>query len=280
MPLGGGLYGTTIGLSDGTSVGGWAIDITVQGVAGAEIQQVKAFGAVVVDLEADADTYDPIPSANYDKELDTWVYAPFEELAVGITEGANSYRAHVATPSDEDYGDIDVLYIVSTAGWLDYSTVGGIGHGQEFYDDIESSIPERTPVPVDWQRITDGLNEGGGGGGDPDSMDFWEFTLEAGTDFRAEIIAAEFDPVIGWFDDAGDLIIYNDNGGQGLLSKITGTVPSSGSVIIGVTGYPDFGFTASHSQSGEYTLEVIPEPATLGLLLIGGLALLRRRKSI
>ena len=48
--------------------------------------------------------------------------------------------------------------------------------------------------------------------------------------------------------------------------------------MIGVTGYPDFDFTGSHSQSGEYTLEVIPEPAKLGLLLLGGLVALRRRR--
>ncbi len=82
----------------------------------------------------------------------------------------------------------------------------------------------------------------------------------------------------GILDDNGDLITYDNDSGEGLLSRITGTVPSSGSVIICVTGYDDFGFMGSHSQSGTYTLEVIPEPCSLVLLTLGGLMLIRRRK--
>ncbi len=149
VDLTGGVYGTTIGVSDGASLGAWGIDITILGAGGITIQQVKAYGAVQVDVEADADIYDPIGAANYDKELDTWVYDPLAEIGGGIVDAANSFRAQVGHTAG-DHGDTDVLYVVTTGGTgtLSYSTQGGIGHGETEYTNISGSIPVPEPVTM------------------------------------------------------------------------------------------------------------------------------------
>ena len=119
-------------------------------------------------------------------------------------------------------------------------------------------------------------------------VDVFAFTgLNPGQSFFAETFAGTTgtnpDTVLGWFDDLGTLTATNDDGGVGLFSQLQVTVPSSGTLFLGVSGFADFGFTGQHSAAGSYSLSLqavpVPEPTGTALLLGGlvGMGLRRRR---
>ena len=77
-------------------------------------------------------------------------------------------------------------------------------------------------------------------------VDFWRFTgLEPGATFEAETSSTwlEQDTILGWFDDtSGELIESNDDidPATDFLSRLSGSVPASGEVVLAVTSYDDF----------------------------------------
>ena len=91
-------------------------------------------------------------------------------------------------------------------------------------------------------------------------IDFWTFTgLDPGTLFVARTLseAEEADTLIGWFDDNGTELDYNDDANENtLLSRLTGEVPASGNLNIVVTGYPDYNFGGYHDNYSVYDLEI------------------------
>jgi hypothetical protein len=96
----------------------------------------------------------------------------------------------------------------------------------------------------------------------PRDTDFFTFSgLDAGSRFSAEITSGTFDSILGFLDDSGNILATDDDSGEGLLSLLRGTVPASGRLNLGVTGFADFGLTGAHSQSGSYTLSVVPVPS-------------------
>jgi hypothetical protein len=93
-------------------------------------------------------------------------------------------------------------------------------------------------------------------------VDFLSFPgLEPGSEFAAEITLANFDPILGWYDDEGMLIIVDDDGGQNVLPRLVGTVPSSGVVNVAVSAFGDFEFQGEHASVSDYVLklEISPE---------------------
>jgi len=70
------------------------------------------------------------------------------------------------------------------------------------------------------------------------------------------------DTMLGIFSDAGctTLLDFNDDGsplGNFLASSIVGFVNPDDFIYLGVTGFPDFGFSGAHGQVGPYDLSVV-----------------------
>jgi hypothetical protein len=86
------------------------------------------------------------------------------------------------------------------------------------------------------------------------------------------------DSLLGVFAPDGTLFDTDDDDGPGYLSSIHFFPTVSGMWRFAVTGYGDTGFTGDHGEEFDYRLVLsIPEPASIGLLLVGAVVLARRR---
>lgn len=127
-------------------------------------------------------------------------------------------------------------------------------------------------------------------------VDFFSLTIPNGCILTAittplEVFPAVPDTILGVWDSLG---FVDDNDDAGSDSDFGGpTGPTRGSAVrynnnsgvaqtisLAVSGFPDFGYTGAHQEGGAYllTISLVPEPATLGLLLGGLLVFARRRK--
>lgn len=98
------------------------------------------------------------------------------------------------------------------------------------------------------------------GGVSSADVDFFTFTGAApGASFSVQTkstTGATADTLLGWFDDSGTLLNYDDDSGVGYLSLLAGTVPTSGKLTFAVTGHGDNAFVGSHVEDGGYQLEI------------------------
>jgi hypothetical protein len=89
----------------------------------------------------------------------------------------------------------------------------------------------------------------------PGDIDFFKFRAKAGQILVAETLTGRLDTLIGLFDSAGNLLAFDDDLGDGVLSRLAIIAPADGDYIVGVTQYPDFGFTgAGAGETGRYVL--------------------------
>ncbi len=163
----------------------------------------------------------------------------------------------------------------------------------ESYDDGGDALPDAT-----WDSLTFNFNDyvppeppdsipvavpsfSTGTLGD-DEVHWYTFTLGGATpDFSVDTLDCAIDTELGLFDDAGTLLAQNDDwyGLRVLQSKIEMGL-DAGTYYIAVSTYnTTFGepWTAtSTGPGGDYTLNITPEPASLLLLALAGLALRRR----
>lgn len=89
-----------------------------------------------------------------------------------------------------------------------------------------------------------------------DDIDFFRFSAEAGTTLIAEILSGALDSLIVVTDATGAILAIDDDGGPGLLSRIVVPVPADGDYFLGVTTFPDFGFTGAGNSGGRYVVSV------------------------
>ncbi len=116
------------------------------------------------------------------------------------------------------------------------------------------------------------------------AIDWYSFTLTGNTAIDINTLASTDldDTELGLYDSIGQLLASNDDeDGGSYLSQILANL-SAGTYYVAVGGYNStFGgaFDAiGGSATGDYTLTITPEPASLVLLALGGLTVLRRRR--
>lgn len=91
-------------------------------------------------------------------------------------------------------------------------------------------------------------------------VDFYRFRARAGEILAIETVpGTPLDTMVGLFDAAGTLLALDDDGGvggTGSLSRLLVRVPADGVYAVGVTTWPDFGFTGAGNETGRYVLSV------------------------
>ena len=142
--LGGGLTGFTVTISDPSAqLGAFFLDhLTFTG----PINQIKAFGAVDVNDEVAAATWNVTPGSGYNKALDSYFFTPFtaNTVAPGIVQGANSYAITAGSGGGNLLSSATVAYIVAS-GTVSYEgTVSrGVGaSGADFPVSGTLAVPE------------------------------------------------------------------------------------------------------------------------------------------
>jgi hypothetical protein len=87
-------------------------------------------------------------------------------------------------------------------------------------------------------------------------VDFFRFTAQAGDLVIAETLTGSIDTMLVLADAGGNVIAFDDDGGAGLLSRFVAPIPAAGTYYLGVTTFPDVGFTGAGVGAGRYVLSV------------------------
>jgi hypothetical protein len=105
-------------------------------------------------------------------------------------------------------------------------------------------------------------------------VDFYRFRASAGEIFAIETVpGTPLDTMVGLFDEGGNLLIVDDDGGvggTGSLSRLLVQIGADGVYSVGVTTWPDFGFTGAGSDTGRYVLSIRKYTGSLLLLADDG----------
>ncbi|HLU05037.1 MAG TPA: pre-peptidase C-terminal domain-containing protein [Woeseiaceae bacterium] len=89
-----------------------------------------------------------------------------------------------------------------------------------------------------------------------DDVDFYRFDATGGTTLVLQVVTGQLDSYLGLFDQDGNLVASDDDGGTGVLSRIAYEVPADGTYYLAVTTYDDFDFTGDGGSGGRYVLDL------------------------
>lgn len=90
-----------------------------------------------------------------------------------------------------------------------------------------------------------------------DDADFYTFRIKAGDIIAIEVVRGALDSLIGVFDaDTGDLLAVDDDGGNGLLSRLVLQSNVDLRLAVAVSSYPDFTFVGAGDSKGRYSLYI------------------------
>ncbi|MBL9138128.1 MAG: hypothetical protein JNK85_19830 [Verrucomicrobiales bacterium] len=102
-------------------------------------------------------------------------------------------------------------------------------------------------------------------GGD---VDYFRFQLNVGDRMEAETLRACFDTKIALYSPSGSLVAWDDDGGVGLLSKLSYSATEPGQYSLAVTDFDDPDFGGQGTSGGRYVLSIsarfCPPPAPPG----------------
>jgi hypothetical protein len=89
-------------------------------------------------------------------------------------------------------------------------------------------------------------------------VDFFHFEAKAGDILAMETVPGNqaMDTVVGIFDAAGNLLLADDDGGVGLLSRLLVQILVDGTYTVGVSTFPDTAFTGAGGDFGRYVLQI------------------------
>ncbi|HET6629895.1 MAG TPA: hypothetical protein VFG91_08995 [Woeseiaceae bacterium] len=87
-------------------------------------------------------------------------------------------------------------------------------------------------------------------------IDYYRIDATGGTTLLLEVVAGELDSLIGLFDQDGNLVADDDDGGAGLLSRLAFPVFADGTFYVAVTTFPDDEFTGAGRSGGRYVLNL------------------------
>ena len=91
-----------------------------------------------------------------------------------------------------------------------------------------------------------------------DDVDYFRFRAKAGDILAIETVPGRqaMDTYIGLFDSGGNLLIADDDGGVGTLSRLLVQVLVDGTYAVGVTTWPDPDFSGDGGDFGRYVLTI------------------------
>ena len=139
-----------------------------------------------------------------------------------------------------------------------------------------------SPTSYPWSDV--GVCSLGSSGSDIDYFKIWledSSTVMTVVSTPLDVLFTDPDTLLGLFDSSGTLLVSNDDSGGTNGSTVMYNITSTGWYYIAVTGSGDTNFNGDyHGEVGDYmlTVSVVPEPATLALLGLGGLIFLVRRR--
>ena len=81
---------------------------------------------------------------------------------------------------------------------------------------------------------------------DRDDVDFYSFRVRAGDILAIEVVRGNLDSIIGVFDaDTGELLVADDDGGNGLLSRLLLQADADLRLAVAVSTFPDVEFVGA-----------------------------------
>ena len=90
-----------------------------------------------------------------------------------------------------------------------------------------------------------------------DDVDYYTFRVRAGDVLAIEVVRGDLDSVIGVFDaDTGELLVTDDDGGNGLLSRLLLQADSDLRLAVAVSTFPDLQFVGGGDSNGRYSLYI------------------------
>lgn len=92
---------------------------------------------------------------------------------------------------------------------------------------------------------------------DRDDVDFYSFRVRAGDILAIEVVRGSLDSIIGVFDaDTGQLLVVDDDGGNGLLSRLLLQAATDLRLAVAVSTFPDVEFIGAGETKGRYSLYI------------------------
>lgn len=131
--------------------------------------------------------------------------------------------------------------------------------GEDSDDDDDDSGGNRVTLPFNTANRFSDISPLG------NDVDFYRFRVKAGDIVAIETVPGlqTMDTLIGLFDSDGNLLLADDDGGVGLLSRLLVQFAVGGTYAVAVSTFDDFDFTGDGTDFGRYVLNISKYRGTL-----------------